>query len=142
MLNVSGSISTNTGLAPTYDTASAVAMNVNGVDYFVARLYSGAISARWSASVPDATATACFTCGFATIFERLAVGPENKIPGDDSENRVGFVLDRFVLILDLPWNWHACRSLLTVILLSVSALSEIFDKTDHRQPTSVIDIRT
>ena len=60
MLKVTGSMSTNTGLAPTYSTAFAVAIKVNGV---VITSSPGPISwaskATCSAVVPEEVAIAC-----------------------------------------------------------------------------------
>src|SRR5262245_9445541 len=60
MLNVSGSMSTKTGRAPSRDTEPAVAKNEYGdVSTSSPALMPSAISASSSASVPDDTATAC-----------------------------------------------------------------------------------
>ena len=58
ILNVSGSISTKTGLAPTMPIASAVATNVNAVVITSSPApISKALNAMWSASVPEFNAT-------------------------------------------------------------------------------------
>ena len=75
MLNVTGSMSTNTGVAPTLLIDSGVAKNVNGV---VMTSSPGPIpSARkliTSASVPELTPIACFDAevGRDLLLERLA----------------------------------------------------------------------
>ena len=62
MLNVAGSMSTSTGVAPTRTTAPAVAKNENVVVTTSSpALMPSAISASSSASVPDDTAIACLT---------------------------------------------------------------------------------
>ena len=63
MLNVSGSMSTNTGVAPTLWIVPAVAKNVNGVVITSSPgPTSSARSASRSASVPFAQPMACFVC--------------------------------------------------------------------------------
>ena len=60
MLNVPGSISTNTGVPPALWIVPAVAKNVNGVVITSSPgLSASALSGRSSASVPLAHATAC-----------------------------------------------------------------------------------
>ena len=62
ILNVRGSISTKTGMAPTYLIASAVAINVNGVVMTSSPSpMPSAINAKCRASVPEATPIACLT---------------------------------------------------------------------------------
>ena len=62
ILNVSGSISTNTGFAPTIPIASDVATNVNAVEITSSPApISKALKAKCKASVPEFKATVCLT---------------------------------------------------------------------------------
>ena len=66
MLNVSLSISANTGFAPTMPIASVVATNVNAVVITSSPLpISKALNATWRASVPEFNATAYFVPQYA-----------------------------------------------------------------------------
>ena len=76
MLNVSGSMSTNTGVAPTLCTVPAVAKNVNGVVTTSSpRPMSSARRASRIASVPFAHPMAYFVCdSAATAFSSRSTG--------------------------------------------------------------------
>ena len=81
MLNVSGSMSTNTGVAPTLWIVPAVAKKVNGVVMTSSpRPTSSARSASRIASVPFAQPTAYFVCDSPAT---LALELRDRLPEDE-----------------------------------------------------------
>ena len=98
MLNVSGSMSTNTGVAPTLWIVPAVAKKVNGVVITSSpRPMSSARSASSSASVPLAQPIACFVCDSSATSrsssaDRLAED-EGLVLDDLHHRRDDFVAD-------------------------------------------------
>ena len=67
-MNVSGSISTKTGLAPTIPIDSDVATKVNAVEITSSPSpISNALSAKCKASVPELSATACLQSKYSHI---------------------------------------------------------------------------
>ena len=102
MLNVTGSMSTNTGVAPSRLTQPAVAKNENvGVMTSSPGPMPSAISATSNASVPDDTAMACSTSMQLgqLAFERVDFRPEDEplAVADARDGREDLVADRRVL---------------------------------------------
>ena len=102
MLNVFGSMSTNTGLAPTLWIVPAVAKKVNGVVMTSSPgPTSSALSASSSASVPLAQPIAYFVCDSSAtslleLLDRRAEDEQLRV--DDAHHRGDdFVADRRVL---------------------------------------------
>jgi len=83
MLNISGSVSTNTGVAPSLLITPAVAKNVNGdvITSSPGPIFN-AIRERSKASVPDATPMPCLTSQYAAKFasSSFTSGPRIKPP--------------------------------------------------------------
>ena len=115
MLNVSGSMSTNTGVAPTLWIVPAVAKNVNGVVTTSSpRPMSSARSASSSASVPFAQPIACFVCESSATDRSSAptgVAEDEQLRVDDAHHRGDDVVaDRGVLRLEVEQrNGHVDR---------------------------------
>jgi hypothetical protein len=73
IVNVAGSMSTKTGVAPTIVTASGVAKNVkDGVTTSSPRPASSARNAMTNASVPEFTPTACAVPRYAATSASIA----------------------------------------------------------------------
>ena len=120
MLNVFGSMSTNTGLAPTLWIVPAVAKNVNGVVMTSSPWpQSSARSASSSASVPLAQPTAYFVCDSSatSALELLDGSAEDEQLGVDDLHHRGndFIADRRVLCTEIQQRDRHCQDRKNVI---------------------------